>query len=94
VIHDWDDKRAVRILRNVRAAIGEGGKLLLIEFVMPAGDAFHHAKFMDLSVLVLTESGRERTEEEYRDLLVAGGFALSTIAQTASQLSIIESVAA
>jgi O-methyltransferase domain/Dimerisation domain len=94
VIHDWDDERAVQILRNVRAAIGDDGKLLLIEFVMPAGDAFHHAKFMDLSILVLTESGRERTEAEYRDLLAAGGFTLAEIIQTASSLSIIESVLA
>jgi hypothetical protein len=94
VIHDWDDERAVRILRNLRAAIADGGRLLLIEFVMPPGDAFHHAKFMDLSILVLTESGRERTEAEYRDLLAAGGFTLAETIQTASSLSIIESVLA
>jgi len=94
VIHDWDDERAVQILRNVRAAIGDDGKLLLIEFVMPPGDAFHHAKFMDLSILILTESGRERTEAEYRDLLAKGGFTPAAIVQTASPLSIIESVPA
>jgi hypothetical protein len=94
VIHDWDDERAVQILRNVRAAIADRGKLLLIEFVMPIGDAFHHAKFMDLSILVLTESGRERTASEYRDLLATGGFTLATIVQTSSPLSIIESVPA
>jgi hypothetical protein len=92
VIHDWDDEYAVRILRNVRPAIGDSGKLLLIEFVMPAGDAFHHAKFMDLSILVLTESGRERTEAEYRDLLANSGFTLAGIIETASPLSIIEGI--
>src|SRR5262249_28754414 len=81
VIHDWDDERAVRILQNVRAEIVGGGKLLLIEFVMPKGDAFHHAKFMDLSILVLTENGRERTKAEYRELLAAGGFALTAVIQ-------------
>src|SRR5262245_4630278 len=94
VIHDWDDERAVRILRNVRAEIAGGGKLLLIEFVMPRGDAFSHAKFMDLSILVLTENGRERTDAEYRELLAAGGFALTTVIQTDSALSIIEGVPA
>jgi O-methyltransferase domain len=94
VIHDWDDERAVQILRNVRTMIGDGGTLLLIEFVMLTSDAFHHAKFMDLSILVLTESGRERTEAEYRDLLANGGFRPATLIQTASPLSIIESVPA
>jgi hypothetical protein len=94
VIHDWDDERALRILRNVRAAIRDRGKLLLVEFVMPPGDAFHHAKFMDLSILVLTESGRERTEAEYRDLCAAAGFTFARRVETASPLSIIEAVAA
>src|SRR6266571_1356257 len=92
VIHDWDDERAVRMLRNVRAAIGGGGKLLLLEFVMPPGDAFHHAKFMDLSMLVFTEGGRERTEAEYCELLAAADFTLARVIQTASPLSILESV--
>jgi O-methyltransferase len=94
VIHDWEDERAIRILQNVRAAIEDSGKLVLIEFVMPPGDAFHHAKFMDLSILVLTESGRERTEAEYRDLLANGGFGPATLIHTASPLSIIESAPA
>jgi hypothetical protein len=94
VIHDWEDELAVRILRNVRAAIKDGGTLLLIEFVMPTGEAFHHAKFMDLSILVFTDNGRERTEAEHRDLLERGGFTFATTIQTTSPLSVIESVAA
>jgi hypothetical protein len=91
VIHDWDDEHALRILGNIRAAISDGGKLVLVEFVMPPGDAFHHAKFMDLSILVLTESGRERTEAEYRDLCAAAGFMFTRVVETASPLSVIES---
>jgi len=35
VIHDWDDERAVRILRNCHRAMGPQGKLLIVEGVYP-----------------------------------------------------------
>ena len=69
VLHDWDDARAARILGNIRNAIIPGGRLIIIEAVMPPGDDYHHAKFLDVNMLVLSEGGRERTEEEYRTLL-------------------------
>jgi len=38
VLHDWDDRRAVAILRNCRRSIAEAGRLLVLEQVLPAGD--------------------------------------------------------
>jgi len=35
VIHDWDDESAVGILKNCHRAMGEQGKLLIIEGVYP-----------------------------------------------------------
>src|SRR5262245_47918787 len=35
VIHDWQDREALRILSNVRRAVDEGGRLLLIKIVLP-----------------------------------------------------------
>ena len=90
VIHDWDDERAVQILRNVRAAIADNGRVLLLEFVIPPGNEYHHSKFLDLHLLVLTEGGRERTEAEYRELLQAAGFRLRRVLGTSSPLSILE----
>jgi hypothetical protein len=91
VVHDWDDDRAVDLLRNVRSAIAADGRLLILEFVVPPGNDYHHAKFMDLNMLVLAEGGRERTEAEYAELLGAAGFALTGVVSTASPLSILES---
>ncbi len=90
VVHDWDDERAARILRNVRSAIADGGTILLLEYVVPPGSDYHHAKFMDLHVLVLTEGGRERTEDEYRRLLRDAGFQLRRVVPTAAPLAIVE----
>src|SRR5262245_198674 len=36
VIHDWEDERAIRILKNCRSALREGGKVLIVEGIYPA----------------------------------------------------------
>ena len=35
IIHDWDDAKAVRILKNCRDAMGPGTRLLIIDRVVP-----------------------------------------------------------
>lgn len=89
IIHDWDDERSIAIFKNIRRAMAEGGKLLLVEAVVPEGGEPHFSKFIDLNMLVMT-GGRERTEEEYRLLLEAGGFKLTKVIPTESPVSIIE----
>jgi len=92
VMHDWDDARAARILGNIRDAIIPGGRLVIIETVMPPGNEYHHAKFLDVNMLVLSEGGRERTEEEYRVLLDEAGFTLTRVVPTAAALSVVEAI--
>jgi hypothetical protein len=89
IIHDWDDERSITILRNCHRAMTENGKLLLVEAVVPRGSEPHFSKFIDLNMLVMT-GGRERTEDEYRTLLEASGFKLTTIIPTDSPMSVIE----
>jgi hypothetical protein len=89
IIHDWDDERSVRILRNVRSAMGEGGKVLIIEMVVPDGNQPSPSKVMDVQMLIST-GGKERTESEYRSLLEESGFKLNRIMPTNSPFSILE----
>jgi SAM-dependent methyltransferase len=90
VVHDWADDEAVRILSNVREAIPAGGTLLLAEYVMPSGTAYHHSMFLDLNMLVLLGGGRERTRDEYAALLERAGFTLTRVVPTDSPLSLVE----
>jgi hypothetical protein len=90
VIHDWNDKDALTILRNCRAAIKADGKLLLIERTLKPANLPDLARFRDLQMLVFTRGGRERTEAEFRALLGAAHFALTRVIPTAGPLSIIE----
>jgi predicted O-methyltransferase YrrM len=55
ILHDYDDERALQILRNCRAAMSPGGRLLVIEQVMePEGERASAATaFLDLHMLIL-----------------------------------------
>ena len=91
ILHDWDDARASRILENIHHAARPGARLLLLEAVLAPGNAPHFGKWIDIEMLLLP-GGRERTEEEYRSLLVAGGFRLTRVVPNQSPLSLLEAV--
>jgi hypothetical protein len=92
ILHDWDDERCVAILQQVRQAIPDHGKLLIIEDVLPpAGNEPNFGKWMDLQMLVLLR-GRERTPAEYKALLGAATFELAGVIPTLAGPSIVEAI--
>lgn len=92
VLHDWSDDQASTILRHCRAAMSPGGRLLLIENVVPAGNGPSFAKWLDLLMLVFA-GGRERAVEQFSQLLAATGFDLVRVVPTAAGISVVEAVA-
>jgi hypothetical protein len=95
VIHDWDEEKCLKILRNCRQAIetmGSKGRLLIVEFVLPPGDEPHPGKILDL-VMLTVPGGLERSGEEYGALLAKAGLRLTRIVPTASAVSVVEAVA-
>lgn len=91
IIHDWDDEKSLTILKNCRAAMPAGGKLLVVESVIPPGNDPFGGKFLDLTMLLIP-GGKERTEDEYRALYEEAGFELSRIVPSKTELSVIEGV--
>src|SRR4051812_2068752 len=89
IVHDWDDERATQLLRTCHRALAPGGKLLLVEMVIPSDNRPSPAQAMDLNMMVVL-GGRERTEEEYRHLLRAAGFRLERVIPTHSPFSVID----
>ena len=94
ILHDWDDERAGAILRNCRRAMGERGRLLIVDTVVPPGPATQSPEFAvacgrDLNMMAWT-GGRERTAEEFRELLDAAGLRLLRVVPTATPLSLVE----
>jgi hypothetical protein len=93
IVHDWEDADALRLLRTVRTAMPAHARLVLVEAVVPSGDAPSQAKLLDLNMLVLV-GGRERTEEEYRALLAAAGLTLLRVTPATAAASVIETIPA
>lgn len=89
VIHDWDDERAATILANCRQTMAATSRLLLMERVIPPGNAPSLGKLADINMLVHA-GGLERTEAEFRMLLERTGFRLVKIVPTQSPICIIE----
>jgi SAM-dependent methyltransferase len=73
VLHDWDDESATRILRTIRSSTREGSRLLILDAVLPPGNEPNGTKWLDLLMLALL-GGKERSEEQWRELLAGGGF--------------------
>ena len=93
VIHDWNEDQCRTILGNCRKVTKPDGRLLIVEMVLPAGDAPHPGKVLDILMLVMP-GGQERTEAEYASLLAKAGFRLSRVVPTASAVSVVEAVPA
>lgn len=93
ILHDWSDERTVRILRVCREAMGENARILVVDAVVPPGNEPHPSKVMDILMMVLLE-GRERTEQEFRELYQRAGLKLTKVVPTPSVLSIVEGVPA
>lgn len=74
IIHDWDDEKATRILKNIRSQIPQHGRVIIVDCVVPEGDP----------------SGKERTAREFDELLTAAGFRFLRVIPTDLPTSIVE----
>ena len=89
IIHDWDDELSIIILKNIASAMDKKSKLLILESVMPEDNEPSLTKLRDLQMLLLA-GGKERTAEEYHELLKRAGLKINNIYSTKSFLDIIE----
>jgi len=92
VIHDWDDARATMILRNCHRAMNPSATLLLLERVLPARPEIEAAPeyIADLTMLVVSPGGRERTQAEFQKLVESAGFEFTAVKRSGGLLDIVE----
>jgi hypothetical protein len=91
VMHDWDDDRAVAILANCRRVVPADGALLLVgcghcpKEISTLGELY-------AAMMLVNTGGKERTREEYRQLLARAGFRINEVIRTSSGFNIIEAL--
>jgi SAM-dependent methyltransferase len=93
ILHDWNDREAVRILQNCRKAMRPGGRVILIERLLGEIGEPGLAPLSDLNMMVML-GGRERTLAEYCALLKDASLRLSKGTPIRSPIAVIEAVAA
>lgn len=94
VLHDWSDEDCVRILANCRAAMSSSASLLIVEQILNPDPASGHPSgyLLDIQMMAMFGTARERTQAEFGELLAASGLSLVNLIPTASAVSVLEVV--
>ena len=73
ILHDWNDEECLQIPRNIHRSAPSGGRIFIVEHVIPDAGTPHFSKLFDIHMMCWG-SGRERTSEEYAALLENAGW--------------------
>mgnify|MGYP000969841640 CR=1 FL=1 len=92
VLHNWDDARAAEILRNCRAAMDPGHRLIVEDFLHEDDAINTLVPYMDLAGMLLF-SGRERDPEAMGKLFHETGFRLGRVIPLPGGQALFEGVA-
>jgi precorrin-6B methylase 2 len=92
IIHDWNDERCVRILQNCSRSLKPVARLVVIDRMVPQNlesDADTQSVILSDLNMLRGPGGCERTANEFRALLVKGGFRMER-ALSAGRYFVIE----
>ncbi len=92
IIHDWDDKACIVILKNISRAMADKSKVIIVDTVISEDNEPSFGKMLDINMLVGSSGGRERTKKEYDSIFMKSGLKLTKITPLASPYSIIEGI--
>ena len=90
IIHNLSDEQCIKLLEDIKDVLPENGKILIFEPIIENTNCYSFAKLYDIQMLVSRNGGKERTREEFKDIIQQSGLKLNRIIQTAASFSIIE----
>jgi len=92
ITHNWNDEKCIHILKKINESMPFGGKILIVEMVI-LGNGFNPIpKILDIQMLAAVSGGKERTKEEFYELITRSGLRLKRFIPTIAPLVIIEVV--
>ncbi|MGI0482157.1 methyltransferase [Geminocystis sp. CENA526] len=92
IIHDWDDERGIKILKNCSNAMDNNSKILVMEMIVSDRNLPSAAKMLDLNMLVMCQGGKERTKEEFEQLFTQADLTLNNVIYTPEDICILEAI--
>lgn len=92
IIHNWDDVKAIEILRNLASALKPNSKVLLFETLIKDDVNHRLGKFATLTMFAMNSGGKERTLEEMDRLIEASGLKRTQLIETTGSKVLIELV--
>ncbi|KAG8644109.1 acetylserotonin O-methyltransferase [Manihot esculenta] len=94
VLHGWNDEKCIQILKKCKETIPEeNGKVIMVEVVVgkEKEDKLEFVRLMlDMVLMAHSNSGKERTYEEWDYILPEAGFSRYTIRSIGDVHSVIE----
>lgn len=69
ILHDWNDDECKKILSNIHKSASDKSTIFIVEHLVPDATTPHFSKLFDIHMMCAT-TGRERTIEEYKSLLI------------------------
>jgi hypothetical protein len=88
ILHDWDDERALGILRSIESAMPRGGRLIIAEQGIAPPGVPNPGKLLDVVMLSLLENGRERSAEDFATLMSQAGLELERVIPTPGPITL------
>ncbi|GAG97980.1 unnamed protein product, partial [marine sediment metagenome] len=88
IIHDWSNDKAIKILKTVYKSLEIDGKLLLFETIVPEKLDSDIGITLNFNLLVCV-GGKERTLNEFKNILNKAGFIISDVKKDEGIISII-----
>eukprot|EP00884_Botryococcus_braunii_P005208 jgi/Botrbrau1/14689/Bobra.0108s0045.1 len=98
ILHDWNDKDCVRILKSLRQAMaGSDATLCIVEGLLtngktPTSDVFNRPRVLSDMHMMVQLNAQERDVAHMRFLLEMSGFRFKCLTQTRSLFSVLEAV--
>ncbi|KAG0552178.1 hypothetical protein BDA96_01G486900 [Sorghum bicolor] len=78
ILHLWRDDECVKILKNCHRALPANGKVIVVEYVLPASpeptQVAQVSLLLDVAMLNRLRGAKERTEQEFAQLAAEAGF--------------------